>query len=326
MRTLTFIASLFCWLSCYPQPAVSGLPFDTPALQALSQYKEEIMPTFINGKFYYVNVKTGKKAFVQGFDAAYPFGGENFAIVKAAGKYGVINKNGKYTVSPRYKSFKICSPMPWDHVVTFDSSNDLLFDLDRGKFITRAGEIDPYIEPVNFVTFKGDDSRFGLKKIINNEYYNQKTLFEPVFDSVYILRPNYFVAAREGTIGIADGEGITLLPFEYDEIISSKPDESRAVKLIGLRKATEWEYYRLEQKPELILRSAHQCVSLGDITIPGALGVCKSGSKYNVLFRTGTLLSKDYDWISNDATIAIDGNDVYIIGGDGDPFFYYKKP
>ena len=32
---------------------------------------------------------------------------------------------------------------------------------------------------------------------------------------------------------------------------------------------------------------------------------------------------KEYDWISNDGTIAINEKNIYILGDDGIPFLYY---
>lgn len=301
------------------------LPFDMATLQRLAYGKEAVMPTFISGKFYYVNVKTGKKITDRGFEAAYPFVGRAAAIVKSGGKFGAVNRAGQFLAKPVYTSFQLWND-DLNEYVSFDNSNAHLFDLREGKYVQpgTVGCIDRNMETAGIRAFKGENQKYGISNFAGANYGNEKTMVQPIFDSVFVARANFFAAKKNGKIGIADEFSNVLIPFRYDDIIVSKPGDGFIPMVIGLKNKEGWEYYDFTNQPTLIVKSTFRCEHIGNILIANVLGIYENNGKYNILFRDGTSMAKSHDWISDNGTIATDGAKVYLIGGDALPFLYYE--
>ncbi|MBD8084591.1 hypothetical protein [Chryseobacterium caseinilyticum] len=122
-------------------------------------------------------------------------------------------------------------------------------------------------------------------------------------------------------IGVINGNGKIIIPFTYNKILLS----SKRPNVIGLKNISNWEYYNLSDKLTLILKSKFECMNIGEIANKNGFGIYKINNKYNVLFKDGSSLNKNYDWISDNGTIGIDDNKVFIFGSDKTPFLYYEK-
>ncbi|MDQ0595266.1 hypothetical protein QFZ37_003635 [Chryseobacterium ginsenosidimutans] len=195
-----------------------------------------------------------------------------------------------------------------------------VFDLVKGDYIVPgSGCVEPYFEREKLISFKGRNKKYGVKKLDKN-YKNEKTVLEPVFDSIYYIKRNLVIAKRNGKIGIIDENNKLTLPFTYNKLILSQDPE-----LIGLRNNKIWEYYTLLDKPSLILKSKFECENIGGVILSGGFGIYQLNYKYNILFKDGTSLNQYYDWISDKGTVAIDDNKVYIIGDEKKTFLYYEK-
>ena len=307
----------------------SQFPFEIGSLENLSYHKDDIMPTFIDGKFYYVDLKTGKKITDKGFDVAYPFKGRVSTIVKSGNKFGVIDRSGKLLVEPVYNGFSLWDTFMRENFACFYTGKEkfVVFDLASGNYVTPGnGCGEPGVAHTDFWSFIGDNNKYGIKKVINNDYDNPKEIIPPIFDSVYLITSNLIIVMKNNKIGVIDEHNKNILPFEYDNIILSSCDESSFPEIMGLFKNANWEYYDINrERPKLILKSEHKCSSMGEINIKTGFGIFEKDGKYNILFTDGSVMKKEYDWISAQGNIAIDNNEVYIIAQDGIPFLYYKK-
>ncbi len=63
-----------------------------------------VTPVYRNGAFVYTDNQTGKALFDKNFQEAYPFV-NGYGLVKTGGLYGVINRDGRYVVTPRFPDF-----------------------------------------------------------------------------------------------------------------------------------------------------------------------------------------------------------------------------
>lgn len=326
-KTILFLI-LFC--SCknlFSQNKIEfeKFPFDIETLQDLSYKKDSIMPKFIDDKFYYINTKTGKKISETGFQVAYPFVGRKSTLVKIDDNFGIIDINGNLLTKPIYKVFQLWhTPMRENFVAlchTNNCSSFEVFDLYKGDFIVPGnGCAEPYYEREKLISFIGKNKKYGIKKLDEN-YQNEKIIIQPIYDSIYYIRRNIFIAKKNGKIGIVDENNKPKLPFSYSKIILSKVNPN----LVGLKINSNWEYYDLADIPKTILKSKFECENIGEIVINDGFGMYKINEKYNILFKDGTSLSQNYDWISNKGTVAIDNNKVYLFGDEKTPFLYYEK-
>ena len=325
------ISILFLTVSCQLLQAQNNLdfkkfPFDVGILQSLSYKKDSIMPTFIEGKFYYINVKTNKKITDTGFDTAYPFVGRKSTIIRVNNKFGIIDRTGVLIVEPIYYSFQLWHTSFRENFVAFDNSSEHVFDLLNGKYINPGyGEEDPYIPRTTLVSFVGKNKKYGINKIIDTNYHSPQRVIRSIFDTIYLVNLNSIIAKKNNRIGIVNGYNDLILPFSYDDIILSNPHEYSFPDLIGLKRKNIWQYYKLEKKPRLILESKFKCWNMGEVLIKDAFGIYNNSGKYNILFYSGNSMKQDFDWISDNGTVAINNQKVYIIGEDGVPFIYYQN-
>lgn len=328
MEKMIVLLIIFCsYKTLYSQNKIEfdKFPFDMETLQDLSYRKDSIMPKFIDDKFYYINTNTHKKISEIGFQAAYPFVGRKSTLVKTDGNFGIVDSNGKLLTRPIYKVFQLWhTPMRENFVAlcqTSDCSSFGVFDLQKGEFIVPGnGCAEPYVERERIIPFKGENKKYGVSKLDEN-YQNGKTIIQPIYDTIYHIRKNFIVAKKNGKIGMVNENNNAVLPFSYSKVILSKADPN----LIGLKINSNWEYYNVYNKPVLVLKSKFECENIGEMINENGFGIYKINNKYNLLFKDGTSLSQNYDWISDKGTIAIDGNKVFIFANDKTPFLYYEK-
>ncbi|KFF03866.1 WG repeat-containing protein [Chryseobacterium luteum] len=328
MKTCITILILLCTCkNLFSQNKIEfdKFPFDIETLKNLSYKKDSIMPTFIDDKFYYINTKTNKKISDVGFHTAYPFVGRKSTLIKLDDNFGIIDISGNVSVKPIYKIFQLWhTPMRENFVAlchTNNCSSFDVFDLSKGDYVTPGlGCAEPYFERERLISFKGKNKKYGVNKLDKN-YQNENTIIKPVFDSIYYIKRNLVIAKKNGKIGIVDENNKLMLPFTYSKVILSTENPD----LIGLKINSVWEYYNLLRTPTLVLKSKFECRNIGGIIINDGFGIYKANDKYNILFKDGSSLNKNYDWISDKGTIAIDNNKVYIFGNDKKPFLYYEK-
>ncbi len=297
-------------------------PFDVETLRSLSYKKDSIMPRFISGKFYYVNIKTNKIMGNEGYEVAYPFVGRKSAIIKRNGKYGAVNRKGKLLVEPSFNSFQLWHTPMRENMVAFDNNANHVFDLSQGEFVIPGnGCAEPYVERATVFSFKGGTGKYGIYKIDENQ--SHKTVIKPIYDSIYLIKSQLIIAKKNNKIGVIDENDNIIVPFIYENIVVAKPKYFTIPNLIGLKNETNWEYYQLSNKPILLLKSEFKCQNIGEIIVKKGFGIYNHNDKYNILFYDGSSLKNEYDWISNDGTLAIQDDKVYILGDDGIPFLYY---
>lgn len=283
------------------------------------------MPRFIVDKFYYVNINTNEKLSDIGFQAAYPFVGRKFTIIKIDDNFGIIDNNGRVVVKPTYKLFQLWNTPMRENFIALCRENNcssfVVFDLDKGDYtIPNNSCAIPDYERERLIIFKSENQKYGVNQLDEN-YQNPKPVIKPVFDSIYDIRNSFIIAKKKMKIGVINGNSKIIIPFTYNRILLS----SKRPNVIGLKNISNWEYYNLSDKLTLILKSKFECMNIGEIANKNGFGIYKINNKYNVLFKDGSSLNKNYDWISDNGTIGIDDNKVFIFGSDKTPFLYYEK-
>lgn len=61
-----------------------------------------------------------------------------------------------------------------------------------------------------------------------------------------------------------------------------------------------------------------------DIFLKNAIGIFKKKNEFNILFKNGQTLKKDYDWISHNGVIGVQSKSLCFLNADGTSTLYYK--
>lgn len=306
----------------YCQDLRSTLPFDLTILERQAVYADDIMPKGKAGKFIYIDTKTSKQAFKGTYDSAYPFV-KNAAVVAVGGKYGIIDRNGKWLVKPSVCAFVL--PSYEDYIAIFRSA----VNNDEGEFTYNLlskkpdpgyiGCAEPSASP--YYSFTDSEGLHGVK-ILGAD----KIIIKPQYDSIYGIHQSGAVLVRTKEIGIVNLNNEIIVPLEYDNITRRGGNYPMVTKIIGLRKNNTWEYFDLTNLSKAaILKSTHKCYILEGLVFKNALGIYKEDSKFNILFKDGSTLPTAYDWISDNGLIAVKNGNVYILNNDKSAYLYYEK-
>ncbi|MGC4128174.1 MAG: WG repeat-containing protein [Bergeyella sp.] len=139
-----------------------------------------------NGKYEFINEKAEPAFKNNKFDSATVFDTYQNAIVKRNGKYGMIKPDGEFKV-----------PLEYDFIEYYDTNH-----LNSEYYNARKGKI--------FSIYNKN-----LKKIGES--------YEPIYNDFTIENPTITYKNLKGKYGIADWQGNTIIPFEYDEINKIEP-------------------------------------------------------------------------------------------------------
>ncbi|OMQ13543.1 WG repeat-containing protein [[Flexibacter] sp. ATCC 35103] len=296
-RVLIFVV-IFLKLNMLGQ-TINKFPFEMSVLEYFSGNNNVIVPILLKEKFYYIDNNTKAIKIDKGFDVAYPFI-NNVALVKQKEKYGLINLKGDYIVEPTYKYFQIAS---YQKILIFKNEHDkeICYDYSINEFVS------DYIycaEPLGpeIITFQGLNGKYGIKNLQN------KIIAEPLYDSVLVIKKKFIVVKLNNKIGIIDNTNKILIPFKYDDFICSRDENP---KIISLKKKKHWTYlYDFKKAVDSKYESVE---NIAELISEKALSIVKNKNKYNILFKDGSVLPIDYDWIAYNGKVAISGNKVYQI-------------
>ncbi|MBD8084592.1 WG repeat-containing protein [Chryseobacterium caseinilyticum] len=203
MKKIILFLIIFCFyktLSSQNKIEFDKLPFEIEVLKNLSYKKDSIMPRFIVDKFYYVNINTNEKLSDIGFQAAYPFVGRKFTIIKIDDNFGIIDNNGRIVVKPTYKLFQLWNTPMRENFIALCRENNcssfVVFDLDKGDYtIPNNGCAIPDYERERLIIFKSENQKYGVNQLDEN-YQNPKPVIKPVFDSIYDIRNSFIIAKK----------------------------------------------------------------------------------------------------------------------------------
>lgn len=301
-------------------------PFKMEVLQRLTDKKDSIMPTYTAGQFQYIDTRTHTTVFEKTFEVAYPFDGRNAAVIKSGDKFGIIDRTGHMLVEPQYSDFQFWDTPFNENLVFFNAQYRQAFDLNRGIFITPSnGCRKPLIIWPFGIVFK-ENNKYGIESRKPVHQNKEEHLIPPTFDSIYLITPTMFIGRRGNNFVLLDSIGKKVLPGDYKDLIISRAINDHSYpRIIGLKSGEEWEYYSLNEPRQLFLKSRFKCRSIGEVKIKNAFGIYNEHGKDHVLFTDNRIMKDSYDWISDNGTLGITNDAVYIIGEDGNSFLYYKK-
>ncbi|HTF80173.1 MAG TPA: WG repeat-containing protein [Cytophagales bacterium] len=158
-------------------------------------------------KYGYLN-KTGSIMIGPKFEEARNFSGER-AIVKASGKYQIINAHGKILGSSTYD--KIESDSSRRYFVGIKSNKKQLLDFN-GKVMlddlqeVRYHDIETAIRYVKY-------GKVGVYNLLSGQVF-----INPEYEDVQNFRFDQYLVKKEGLLGIVDKAGKQRIPAQYDSI------------------------------------------------------------------------------------------------------------
>lgn len=289
-------------------------PVDLNVLIEHTNYsKATLLPKFENGKFYYINAFTNKKAFTNTFDEAYPFINKS-ALVKKDEHYGIINEKGLFIITPKYKRVSI--PSYEKHMVVFDDT--FTYDMLKGK--EYLGDFISCKEPAvpNLRIFKYEN-KYGVSDS------SKRIILEAIYDTILHIDFDFIIAKYKNKIGVVNLENKQIIPFEYSDYTISVGNYFRSPQTIGFKKENNWRYYRISNDSidKEITKSSYKCTMMYNIHLKNAIGIFEENKQYNVLFKDGEILDSYYEWISSSAKIGTKNGEIYFINDDRSVYRYY---
>lgn len=287
-------------------------PFKYRELEEFSRtmnVNDSLKPTYIDGSFVYIYLNKPKQINKSHYEEAYPYQ-KNHAVVKQNGKYGIIDRQGKFVITPIYTDFYI--PDDQYGVVFQDGSS---FSFSSGKQEANIfSEVDRWY-PQTYAYKVGEKFGIRVKGNVNNVRIKGEINIKPIYDSVLYTSYKYIIVKYNGKYGIIDTAGNTILPFQYTDFANSSYDY---LYYFALKKDSYWYYYfNLNQ----LFKSKYEPIELRKDK-----HLFKIQKLYNFFNDSGkVMLSQNYKYISGRGCLAVDKkNKIVFLDHQGKPFVYYS--
>ncbi|WP_415325672.1 hypothetical protein [Chryseobacterium sp. MMS23-Vi53] len=262
--------------------------------------------------FYYYNSRTKKKIFSYGYTIAYPFVGKS-ALVKYNGRWGIIDKNGKFIFYSDSYGVKLSSYEKY--VILEDGMYDLLSGTPKENAIYCAEPATP-----DYFVLKAKNGKYNL----NNE--KNEPIFKTEVDSIIKQQDllykgnsirNLLIVKKKNKYGLRNTDGHEILKIKYEN-----------AKFVGnyfmLFENNTWNYYVYENnKLNLILSTPFECITPAYQV--GVIGAFKKDNKYNLLKVNGEILLESFDYINDDATFGIKENTLVIFDSKVNYYTYFER-
>ncbi len=269
---------------------------------------KSILPIQQEGEMYFLDVNKNEKLFLKGFDIAYPFF-KSGALIKLDGKYGIIDRNGKFLIQPTYKTFEL-APFPEEcHIVIFE---DLAFDLKTGTASNNYLKNEEP-SPPKLQIFKGENGKYGIKN-------KEKVKIAPAYDDIIAINPKFILVVEKEKIGFIDLLGNVLVDPIFEKAYYSEKYPHYIYPIIALKKGRQWHYFKDGEK---ILESRFASTRF-DISLPNAIGVFLKRKRSKVLFKNGSTSKKSYDFIAKNGLVAQRKNKIYLLKSNGEEHLYHR--
>jgi len=279
-------------------------PFDIKSLELLSGGKDSIIAVYTNNGFKYINSFTGDTVIKQSFEIAYPFY-RGFALVKKDGKYGVLDKYGKFKVKAEFPNCEVHkSSCPEQIAISFNDTSYFSFWEGESSKQFPYREYDPARTSIS--RYKVGD-KFGLKT-------QTQIIEKPIYDSVIYIGYSVIIVKKKTAIGVLDWKGKGLTDFEYESFLAFEDDCSDGQNLIYcLKKHQSWIYYQDKKK---LFESRYRASNRSMLV--------KIDGMYNCLDETGNLIyPNNYPWISENTSIGVRGDGRVVLLKNKQEYIYY---
>jgi hypothetical protein len=158
----------------------------------------------MNGKYGFVDDQE-RLRIANRYDGAYDFR-DGAAAVKLNGKWGFIDQKEKLIVQPLY-----------DSVGSFNGNHAIVFKLGKAGIINQKGQEVVPIEYDNVIQIPSGDYMLYNKDQIGYLSSNLDHHVRTKFDWLSMLPNGFIIAFRRNQYGILDRDGLTVVPFIYDD-------------------------------------------------------------------------------------------------------------
>ncbi|MFH2141174.1 MAG: WG repeat-containing protein [Bacteroidota bacterium] len=285
-------------------------------------YFDEIAPWYPvkkDGKYGYLNDSLQLEILCQ-FENADPFDQDSLAIVKFDGKYGVINRQGKYIINPEYEDFLCCvddkifaknkglwglmnlegkwlvEPIYYDIRINWNNSMPICFLKKKEKW----GLFDyEQIKEMGLFNYDKITTNYSTPYIVvlrDNKYgylnkeYTEIIPCEYEFLSQYVEN-NLILAKKNGKTGFIDISNKTVIPFEFDDA------DDFSYGYTSVCKNKKWAIADTTGKV-LMSFQYDEIKTINDIQV-----VARIGKKYGVVDHSGEIVYPfEYDYIDQRST------------------------
>lgn len=237
------------------------------------------------------------------YQEAYPFI-KDFALVKFKGKYGIIDKKGGFIVEPIYEKIEFV-----DGNINFDKK--LCFSLRYGT-IGNPCEI-VHWDPKIFI---------GIQFVKNNKYQivdRMNNIKSQVYDSI-TSNGKYYLVKKNEKWGVIEYDSI------FKQVINLKYKDAKFInyRIALLNNANLWEYYKIDTKPKLIIRTKILCEPFGCLDNK-LVGVFKTDNgKYNLLYDDKSTF-EEFEEFDYTGIYGMQDNNIYIIKNKQKQLLYILK-
>ena len=317
--TITFI---FFTIICYSQNPIAKFEdqIDFYLLNELIKISDNAV--FVSNSdsnkklFYFYDFKTNAKLFSNGFEIAYPFVGKT-AIVNHNKNWGLIDRYGEFIYHSKNKNTVRLSS--YEKYATFNNGTQEIYNLSDGE--KKSGFL--YCAEPAGPDFWINKTQSGKYKLLKLE--DQTSVFPEEVDSI-ILQHNHPFTTFASPIILKNKNKYGLYLSDGKEILKIKFDKMKFLgdNYILVFENKKWNYYVYENNQiNLVLKTEIECLSAAYQT--NVIGIFLQNTKYNLLKTNGETLSKNFDYIDNEATFGVDGSSIFIFNSKGDFYNFYNK-
>ncbi|WP_346755699.1 WG repeat-containing protein [Splendidivirga corallicola] len=178
-------------------------------IQDIKSFKDDLLIIKASGKYGFMDLE-GRIRIANRYDDIHEFS-EGMAGIKLLGKWGYLNKDEEIVVQPKYD--KIEAYLNGTAIVSKKGKYGLL---DKSGNELAKVEFDALSRTTNgsFISLKQ-----GKKGLINKE---GNEIIYPRFDEVNDLGNGFILVNRDGKYGLITDQGVSTIPLIYDQLIYDK--------------------------------------------------------------------------------------------------------
>lgn len=225
------------------------------------------------------------------YQEAYPFIKE-FALVKFKGKYGIIDKKGGFFLEPIYEKIKF-----EDGNVKFDDK--LCFSFREGKIVNSCEFICYYPKTYIGVQF----AEYNKYQIIDK----MKNIKSQVYDSI-VSNDKFYLVKKNKKWGVIKYDSV------FEQVTNIKYKNAKFInnRIALLSNANFWEYYKIDTKPKLLIRTKILCEPYQCLD-DKLIGIFKTEKgKYDLLYYDKSTF-EEFEYINTSGIYGLQDNKIYVI-------------
>lgn len=262
-----------------------------------------------------------------------------YFVIKENDKYGVIDKQGKKIIEPKYNDVKIPNPNKpvffcyeeENVIVLNDSSKEIFTEYDRVEPL-RLKNISSDLMYEKSVLKYNKDGKYGIID------FQGKAITNAIYDEIDTLqfKEGELIVKKQNKYGIINIKGAQLVKTDYDKIESDKYyDKNVGYKNSGyiVSNTTDegyrYGYVKLNGK-EILNVEYNEVYRIIEINSEDIYLICANNGKYGLVKDNKKIIENEYQSLSyneNNILVALKGKKYGVISMEGNVIvpFEYKQ-